>query len=52
MASCSSVIYVLSMCFVKLSLSLDVGSCATSMLKGRSSLAVNSDVVCTVCRSK
>ena len=46
MALCFSVTYVLSLCFVKLSLSLDVGLCATSMLKGCSSLAVNLHVVC------
>ena len=36
---------VLSLCFVKYDLSLCVGLCATSMLKGRNNLAVISDVL-------
>ena len=36
---------VLSLCFVKYDLSLCVGLCATSMLKGRKNLAVISDVL-------
>ena len=46
MALCFSVICVLSLCLVKLDLSLHVGLCATSMLNGRRSLPVISDVVC------
>ena len=39
-----SVVVVLSLCFVKYELSLCIGLCATFILKGRSSLAVISDV--------
>ena len=41
-----SVAFVFSLCFVKLDLSLHVGLCATSILRGQRSLAVISDVVC------
>ncbi len=40
-----SVAFVLSLCLVKFDLSLHVGLCATSILKGRMSLAVISDVL-------
>ncbi len=45
MAFFVSVVYVLSLCFVKYDLSLCVGLCATLILNGRSSLAAISDVL-------
>ena len=52
MALCFSVICVLSLCLVKLDLSLHVGLCATSMLKGRRSLAAISSVYVRKCNSR
>ena len=40
-----SAVIVLSLCLVKYDLSLRVGLCAVSMLKGRNSLTVISDVL-------